>query len=497
MKGKKISLFPLKQRKKKVLAIFAHPDDETISAGGFLLFCQKKKTTTSVCILSRGEKGKSLLKIPRQKLAALRLKELKAACRKLGVKKLISLDFPDMNFIDYQEQIVKKLRRVVADENPDLVVTHSPFSSGGHPDHIIASFCVFQVLKAMKGRERPQLYFSLSPMRFPLLSSASEKKQTYFVDISPFFQDKMDACLVYKTQIANEQKKYLYWANFFFDKELFYKVDFERKDLSEFLQKKVDNIRRLFLEIAELVVQIDGLDKKSEMILKRKYKSFLLSGKETKKSKEKKILRLWVTYNDVKSQIRKLDEGWYQIDLLKEFCFSSFNSAFKKIFANFLTLNGGLMFHASSLANKQKRGFVFVGKEGSGKSTILKMSPNALALADDASLLTLRANRWFVHGSPFYERNKTAHIKLKVPLKGIFFLHKAKINELKRLNMSEALKQLLPNIWLFRTTSSDQVIDILTFWWKPSYNLLKNINCFNLYFNKTAFILRLIKEVTQ
>lgn len=500
MIDKKTTLLPLELKRGKVLAIFAHPDDEAISAGGFLLFCQKKKITTSVCILSRGEKGKSLLKIPRQKLAALRLKELKAACRKLGVKKLIPLDFLDMNLIDYKEEIMKKLRGVVADEEPDLVVTHSPFIPDGHPDHIITSFCVFQVLKELNRKKRPYLYFSLLPRELSLSLVFPKKKQIFFVNISPFFQDKMDACLVYYSQIGKEQKRYLFWTNFFFDKELFYRADFSQKYLDEMFQEKINDIRRLFLEVAGLGVQIDGLDRKSEEILKRKYKNFVINEKEIKKiisKKEKKILRLWVTYNSTKSRIGKIDESWYQIDLLKEFCFSSFNSAFKKIFGDFLALNGGLMLHASSLADNQRKGFVFVGKEDSGKSTILKVLPEFLALADDASILRPRGDRWLVHGSPFYERNKTAHMKMEVPIRGIFFLHKAKVNRIRKVDVYRAFEQLFPNIWLFRTTPSDQVINVLTFWLKSSYNLFKNTNLFNLYFNKADPILGLIERAIR
>jgi len=486
---------PLRLKTKKVLAIFAHPDDETLSGGNFLLYCKKKKIETRVCILSKGERGKCLSKNISSDLSGLRAKELKKACAYLGVKSVIHLDFPDMDFVSFQELIIKKLRRIIKKEKIEMVITHSFFENPSHPDHLITSFCVFKILKEIE-KERPALLFPIDSFPFFSKSKLLDKKNLYFIRTRGFLKAKEKACSVYKSQLDRKTRRALYWNDFFFDKKLYYRVDFKKEKLAKALKNKLENIKKIYLKVAGLIVEVNGLNKKTEMIIKQKYKNFIINLSSTSEIKTvKNLLKIWLIYKDKgESQIKKINNNFYHIDLVNNHWFSTFNSMLKKIFINFLTRNKGLALHASSVLDKQKNGILFVGQENAGKSSLLKAFPLKFSLADDVSFITYGEKQSFVYGSPFYERNKTAHIQVKVPIKAIFFLHRGEELRIKELTFEKAHEQIFPNIWLFRNDKQDRAINLLTFWWETIYNVLKGVKCFNLYFKETEPALELLEK---
>ena len=70
-----------------VLVVTAHPDDETLIAGGVLAACSAAGLDTGVLCLTRGEHGPiaGAALATRSNLGQLREAELRAACEDLGV----------------------------------------------------------------------------------------------------------------------------------------------------------------------------------------------------------------------------------------------------------------------------------------------------------------------------------------------------------------------------------------------------------------------------
>jgi hypothetical protein len=67
---------------------------------------------------------------------------------------------------------------------------------------------------------------------------------------------------------------------------------------------------------------------------------------------------------------------------------------------------GGLLFHAAGLVRRE-RGYLFFGQSGSGKTTVARLSRDAIVLNDDLVALLPLAGQWYIHATPF--SNPTQH----------------------------------------------------------------------------------------
>ncbi len=137
----------------KLMAVLAHPDDESLGTGGILAKYAAEGIETSLVTATRGERGwfgDERANPGLESLGQIREAELRAAAEVLGVR---SVDF--MGYLDGDldqahpaevvAQIVGHLRRV----KPDVVVTFGPDGSYGHPDHIaIAQFTTAATIEA-------------------------------------------------------------------------------------------------------------------------------------------------------------------------------------------------------------------------------------------------------------------------------------------------------------------------------------------------------------
>ena len=124
----------------RLLAVFAHPDDESMGMGGTLAKYAAEGVATYLVCATRGERGWFGPEDQNPGLEALgkiREQELENAVRELGIKGLYFLDYIDgeVDGVDHAEiigKIVSYIRRVM----PHVVVTFPPDGNYGHPDHI-------------------------------------------------------------------------------------------------------------------------------------------------------------------------------------------------------------------------------------------------------------------------------------------------------------------------------------------------------------------------
>jgi LmbE family N-acetylglucosaminyl deacetylase len=136
---------------KTILAVLAHPDDESFGLGGTLaLYAQRGYDTYYVCA-TRGEAGdvaEEHLNGYKDK-AELRTEELMRAAKQLGLKGVFFLDYRDSGMPGSEDnkhpnaqinhsidevagRIVKYIRKL----KPDIVLTFDPIGGYKHPDHI-------------------------------------------------------------------------------------------------------------------------------------------------------------------------------------------------------------------------------------------------------------------------------------------------------------------------------------------------------------------------
>lgn len=124
----------------KLLAIFAHPDDESMGMGGTLAKYSAEGVETRLVCASRGERGWAAEPEHNpglKRLGEIRTKELENAVAILGMKSLSFLDYIDgdvdrANYAEAIKKIVTHIRKI----KPQVVVTFPPDGNYGHPDHV-------------------------------------------------------------------------------------------------------------------------------------------------------------------------------------------------------------------------------------------------------------------------------------------------------------------------------------------------------------------------
>ena len=124
----------------KLLAVFAHPDDEAMGMGATLAKYSEEGVETSLVCATRGERGWFGPEEQNPGLGALgqlREKELRHAVETLGMRDLHFLDYidGDLDQANHAEAIGKIVTHIRAIQ-PQVVVTMPPDGNYGHPDHI-------------------------------------------------------------------------------------------------------------------------------------------------------------------------------------------------------------------------------------------------------------------------------------------------------------------------------------------------------------------------
>ena len=124
----------------KLMAVFPHPDDESLGMGGTLAKYAAEGIEIHLVCATRGERGWPGSPDTNPGLRALgkiREGELRCAAQALELSELTFLDYldGDVDQADPQEittAITRQIRRV----QPQVVVTFAPDGAYGHPDHI-------------------------------------------------------------------------------------------------------------------------------------------------------------------------------------------------------------------------------------------------------------------------------------------------------------------------------------------------------------------------
>lgn len=120
-----------------VLAVVAHPDDETLAMGGLLAGLARRGTQVDVLCLTSGEAAVRHLGIEVEALADRRERELRAAARQLGVLSIVTARLPDGGLADAPGTALDAVLRQL-EARPDAQVV-TLWREDPHPDHRAAA----------------------------------------------------------------------------------------------------------------------------------------------------------------------------------------------------------------------------------------------------------------------------------------------------------------------------------------------------------------------
>jgi LmbE family N-acetylglucosaminyl deacetylase len=174
-----------------ILAVLAHPDDESFGMGGTLaLYAQKGYDVHLVCA-TLGEAGTVDDQYLQnyESISALREAELGCAAQSLGLTSLHLLGYRDSGMPDTPEnehpnaqinhsieEVAGKVVRYIREIKPDIVLTFDPMGGYRHPDHIhIQKAATLAFEKADNATFYPEsgppfkplaLYYHLFPRKF-------------------------------------------------------------------------------------------------------------------------------------------------------------------------------------------------------------------------------------------------------------------------------------------------------------------------------------------
>lgn len=206
---------------KKVLLVYAHPDDESFgNAGTIAKYTAGKQAEFYLSVATRGEAGK--LGDPplttREQLGYYREQELKAAGKIMGLKDIYFLDYIDATLseldFDDRQNLIQKIAETILHVRPDILITFPEDGISKHKDHIAVHQMCLKAIASIKDQYTiPKIYYTAIPENLYLTRDRTgfgtpDTEITTKIDISDFRQQKGEALTQHKTQVFSIKKVY-------------------------------------------------------------------------------------------------------------------------------------------------------------------------------------------------------------------------------------------------------------------------------------------------
>lgn len=226
-----------------LLAVLAHPDDESLVAGGTLAKYAAEGWRTALLCATRGDWGpiSDDALADYSNLGEVRERELRAACEVLGVSWLRFLDLEDAcvtAVIGTEDEaiVLEKIVRAIRELRPQTIITFGPDGLYGHPDHIAigqltAKACGLAAdptafpnhwTESLSAHNTDNLLFATAPQRLysdllarlaavgkpahlwkipPEKFGIPADEITTVADVAPFWEQKLKALRCHQTQL--------------------------------------------------------------------------------------------------------------------------------------------------------------------------------------------------------------------------------------------------------------------------------------------------------
>jgi LmbE family N-acetylglucosaminyl deacetylase len=194
----------------RVLAIYAHPDDPEISAGGTLARWADAGAEVHVVVTTRGDKGTNDPDADLDALARLRVDETAAAAAVLGIAAHHHLDHPDGEIAD-DHALRLELVRLIRSVRPDVVCCPDPtavfFGDAyvNHRDHRVTGWATLDAVAPAAGNPHyfPELAAEgLGTHQVRALYLSGTFEANIWIDVGATLERKIEALFCHASQLV-------------------------------------------------------------------------------------------------------------------------------------------------------------------------------------------------------------------------------------------------------------------------------------------------------
>jgi len=213
-----------------LLAVFAHPDDESYRPGGTLALLARHGVRVHLLTATHGEAGSCgappLCSV--EELPAVREGELRCACAALGIEPPRLLNYCDGHLSETDpEPLIMQIRQAMSETRPQVVLTFGSNGLSGHPDHITIGRCA---AKAFHRAEQIAALYTVAVPRslttqlgMTQVHAVPDEDIALTVDVSTVWDVKLAAIHCHATQLSSspmmhapiEQQKLFFGMEYF------------------------------------------------------------------------------------------------------------------------------------------------------------------------------------------------------------------------------------------------------------------------------------------
>jgi len=189
---------------KKVLVLFAHPDDAEFLCGGTVAKLVRGGNEVIYVCATDGNRGMHTTDLTPEMMAQVRRREMQAAARVLGVREVIFLGYEDGRLKEARD-LVGDFMRAIRKIRPDILLTFDawrPYEL--HPDHRAVGFAAAEAgfLADIPWYYPEHVVEKLEPYKPRETYLFAPGEANYWVDIADTIRLKIEAIKCHASQVT-------------------------------------------------------------------------------------------------------------------------------------------------------------------------------------------------------------------------------------------------------------------------------------------------------
>ena len=197
----------------RALVVISHPDDGEFGAGPTIAHLTEAGVRVDYVVTTDGSKGTEDANVTPEELAAVRVREQRAAADLLGVSDIVHLGYPDGYLtpsLELRRDITRQIRRfrpdLVITQNPQRRLDHNPYI--GHPDHLATGEATLAAVypAARDHLNFPELWTEerLEPWKVRQVLLTGVEEPNLWLDVAGTFELGLRSILAHESQVDPE-----------------------------------------------------------------------------------------------------------------------------------------------------------------------------------------------------------------------------------------------------------------------------------------------------